>query len=98
MSNLGIPYMGSKRAIAKDIIKIIMMYKPNAKYFYDVFGGGASITLQAREHYKQVFYNEKDERIYNLFKFLIEYNGDTLPIEWYKFVDRESFKSIINSD
>jgi site-specific DNA-adenine methylase len=32
----GMPYMGSKSKIAKDIIRLL----PSAEYFVDLFGGG----------------------------------------------------------
>lgn len=40
--NYGIPYMGSKSGIARDIVPRL----PSAKNFYDLFGGGAKRYLQ----------------------------------------------------
>ena len=43
--SLGIPYMGSKRKIAKPLIDYMLNSNPNAKYFYDLFGGGGAMSL-----------------------------------------------------
>lgn len=43
---LGMPYMGSKRKIAKVIIDHILIQNPNCKYFYDLFGGGGAISFE----------------------------------------------------
>jgi site-specific DNA-adenine methylase len=40
---LGIPYMGGKRKLSKQIIDFILAKNPNCKYFYDLFGGGGAI-------------------------------------------------------
>ena len=37
----GIPYMGSKRKLAKKIVDYILQNNSNMKYFNDLFGGGA---------------------------------------------------------
>jgi hypothetical protein len=54
----GIPYMGSKQAIVASIVSSL----PKAENFYDLFGGGFSIShyvLQERkDKYKHVHYNE----------------------------------------
>ena len=36
---LRIPYMGSKRKIAKELMQKMIEIKPKAKYFYDIFAG-----------------------------------------------------------
>ena len=42
---LGIPYMGSKRKIAKELMDYMLANTPNATAFYDLFGGGGAISL-----------------------------------------------------
>ena len=42
---LGIPYMGSKRKIAKELMDYMLANTPNATAFYDLFGGGAAMSL-----------------------------------------------------
>ena len=58
MSNWGIPYMGSKRKLVKKLCPIF----PRADHFYDLFGGGFSITHFMIKHrkkdYKHFHFNE----------------------------------------
>lgn len=93
--NLGIPYMGSKRKLAKDIINHIIIHNPNVRYFYDIFGGGGAISFEAmqRKKFKHVFYNEIDPAIVNLIKHLRD-NGITT--EMYNWVTREEFHDVKN--
>ena len=34
-----LPYMGSKQNIAYSLMLTMLQKKPNAKYFFDIFGG-----------------------------------------------------------
>ena len=56
--NYGIPYQGSKSKIIKEIIKTF----PCADNFYDLFGGGFSVThamlLHRRLDFKNFYFNE----------------------------------------
>ena len=55
----GLPYMGSKRKIASSIVSAVVSRHPNVVNFYDVFGGGGSISLEALKYkYLNVHYNE----------------------------------------
>ena len=49
---LGIPYMGSKRKLAPEILKCITQRHPNLTDFYDLFGGGGSISFTAIRDYR----------------------------------------------
>lgn len=40
---IGIPYMGSKRKLAPDLLRYMANANPDAKHFYDLFGGGAAV-------------------------------------------------------
>lgn len=92
-----IPYMGSKRAIAHDIVKYIRMKNPNAKVFIDLFGGGGAVSVQALyQGFEKVVYNELNPRVFNLMDFICKRQG--IPREWYKHISREEFKEIITSD
>lgn len=42
--NYRLPYMGSKQNIAYSLMLAMVQRKPKAKYFFDVFGGGAITT------------------------------------------------------
>ena len=92
---LGIPYMGSKRKLAGKIIDAIIRDNPRAKYFYDLFGGGGSISLEAlkRNQFEKVFYNEIDSGVVNLLK-KIQTEGVTE--EFYEWIDRETFHALKN--
>lgn len=91
MSNYGLPYMGSKSKLAKYILHAI----PSAENFYDLFGGGFSIThfaAQEMSHkWKYFHFNEIKEGQCDFIKDAIagKYNyKNFLP----KFIDREEFK------
>lgn len=88
--SLGIPYMGSKRKIAKPLIDYMLNSNPNAKYFYDLFGGGGAMSFEAlqRKRFKKVYYNEFNEAIVNL---LIKIKNDGITSEFYEWIDRETF-------
>ena len=88
--SLGIPYMGSKRKIAKPLIDYMLSSNPNAKYFYDLFGGGGAMSFEAlqRKRFKKVFYNEFNEAVVNL---LIKIKTDGVTSEFYEWTDRETF-------
>lgn len=82
--------MGSKSSIVHKIAK----YFPNAENFYDLFGGGFSIThymLKNRfNSYNKFFYNEIKLDVCELIKDAIsgKYNYDNFKPEW---ISREIF-------
>lgn len=86
----GIPYMGSKRGIAKGIVDYILCYNPHCKYVYDLFGGGGAITFEflKRNQIKKVFYNELNTGVCELLK---KIRDDGVTEEFYQFIDRETF-------
>ena len=45
--NFGLPYMGSKNRIAKELITEIIWNEPNAQIFIDLFAGGCAISHSA---------------------------------------------------
>lgn len=89
---LGIPYMGGKRKIAKEIVDYIQIHNPNAKYFYDLFGGGGAISLEAvqRKQFEKVTYNELNAGVFELMRKLKELKGKGCPPEFYNWIDRET--------
>ena len=95
--SLGIPYMGSKRKIAKPLIDYMLNSNPNAKYFYDLFGGGGAMSFEAlqRKRFKKVFYNEFNTGIVNL---LLKIRNDGITDEFYKWITREDFFNLKDSD
>jgi len=97
MSKLGIPYMGSKRKLAHKIINKILLDNPNTKYFYDLFGGGGSISFEAlqRNDIQNVYYNEFNKGIVELLKKIKE---EGVTKEFYKWVSKEEFLKYKDTD
>ena len=98
----GLPYMGSKRRIATQIVSRIVSDNPGMKYFYDLFGGGGSISaavLRHRdvfmEHQPHVFYNEKNQAIVSLIQKLRDGISIEEMIGW---VSREDFDRFHKGD
>ena len=94
---LGIPYLGSKRKLAKPIADFILEQNPNTKYVYDLFGGGGAFTLEMvqRPQIDTVFYNELNTGIVELFKDLLNNGVDD---KYYQWVDKETFHQHKNND
>lgn len=90
MAKYGIPYMGSKDKICEDIIRIM----PPATHFYDLFGGGFSIThsmhVNRPKAFKHFHFNEIKKDIVELIKKAIagEFNYNVFKPKW---VSREEF-------
>jgi len=88
--SLGIPYMGSKRKLAGDILHFITQRHPGISDFYDLFGGGGAVSFTAVKNYRfNVHYNELNSHIYHLVKYLTE--NRTLEPKFYEWVTRETF-------
>lgn len=89
-SKYGIPYMGSKSGIAPSIF----LNLPKAEHFYDLFGGGFSMThyaIKNQSHkYKHFHYNEINSCIVDLVKRAIagDFDYGRFKPEW---VSREKF-------
>ena len=47
IQKLRIPFQGSKQLIAEKLLIEMLKYKPKAKYFVDLFGGGGSMSFMA---------------------------------------------------
>jgi site-specific DNA-adenine methylase len=97
INELGMPYMGGKRKLAKPILDYICFQNPNAKYFYDLFGGGGAISFNAvqRKQFEQVNYNELNTGVVELLKKL---RADGVTKEMYRWVDRETFNAHKNDN
>jgi site-specific DNA-adenine methylase len=94
---LGMPYMGSKRKLSKPIIDYIIYNNPNAKYFYDLFGGGGAISFEAlqRSQFKEVNYNELNTGIVELLK---KIRNEGVTEDFYQWVSRETFNKHKNDN
>lgn len=99
---LRIPYMGSKNKIAEILLLKMLEIKPNAKYFYDLFGGGASLTLTALQYGLKTYYNEKQKGMVDLLKYLINPTlagkYGVFPDDFYNFITRKEFFELIKQD
>ena len=92
---LGIPYMGSKRKLASDILQKITQRHNGITDFYDLFGGGGSISFTAIRDYRfNVHYNELNKHIYSLVEYLKTHKE--LEPKFYEWVTREEFHKQIN--
>ena len=97
MSQFGLPYMGSK----DKIIPSIAMLFPKAEHFYDLFGGGFSVSHYMIERkstrYSYFHYNEIKSDIVEIAKKAINgyYNYDKFKPEW---ISREDFFRLKDSD
>ena len=92
---LGIPYMGSKRKLASDILQKITQRHNGITDFYDLFGGGGSISFTAIRDYRfNVHYNELNKHIYSLVEYLKTHKE--LEPKFYEWVTREDFHKQIN--
>jgi len=88
--SLGIPYMGSKRKLAGDILHFITSRHSGITDFYDLFGGGGSVSFTAIRDYRfNVHYNELNKHIYSLVKYLKE--NKILEPKFYEWVTRDVF-------
>ena len=98
--NACIPYKGSKRKISHLILQEIRNHAPHAKYFYDIFGGGGAMALNAHFNGYKTHYNELDTDTYVYMKFLISQLQNKkgkygiLPDEWYRFITKAEFDKI----
>ena len=92
----GIPYMGSKKKLAKKIVDYIVQNNPNMKYFYDLFGGGGAISFEMLKRPGiKVIYNEFDPAMVNLIK---KIRDDGVTEEFYQWIDRDEFLKYKNGD
>lgn len=82
--------MGSKRKLAPAILRAITSRHSGVTDFYDLFGGGGSISFNAISLYNfNVHYNELNSHIFELVKYLKE--NKTLDPKFYEWVTREEF-------
>lgn len=91
----GIPYMGSKQKLVDKVVPFILNRHPGTTHFYDLFGGGASVSLYAVRKYPalQVHYNELSKAIGGLMQHLKD--GGDIP---YDFVTRAEFMAKYGGD
>lgn len=90
---IGLPYIGSKKKVAKKIVEIIKQNFGCDKPVYDIFGGGGAITAELLLNGFEVHYNDLDRDITDMFVRVISQDR-----EWIKtlIVSRDEFFDILN--
>lgn len=97
MAEYGIPYMGSKGKICNELIRIF----PKADNFYDLFGGGFSVThammIRRSRDYKSFHFNEIRPGVCDLIRKAIagEFNYERFKPT---FISREEFFEKLETD
>jgi hypothetical protein len=97
MSKYGLPYQGSKAAIAEKLCE----YFPKADHFYDLFGGGGAIShcmlVTQPDKYQRVHYNEIQTPVVELLRKSIagEFSYSNFKPAW---ISREEFFSRKDND
>ncbi len=91
----GIPYMGSKQKLVDKIVPFILKRHPGVDSFYDLFGGGGSVSLYVVRKYPHldVVYNERSKAISALMQHLKD--GGEIPLD---FVSRDEFEAGYKGD
>lgn len=91
----GIPYMGSKQKLVDKIVPFILKRHPGVDSFYDLFGGGGSVSLYVVRKYPHldVVYNERSKAISALMQHLKD--GGDIPLD---FVSRDEFEAGYKGD
>lgn len=93
--NFGLPYMGSKNRIAKELITEIIWNEPNAQIFIDLFAGGCAMTHTAllSGKFKKVIANDINE-MPKLFKNAIlgKYRDEK------RWISRDEFHKLKDTD
>jgi len=105
IKNFKLPYMGSKNKIAVDLLREMLKVKPKAKYFYDLCGGGGSMSFTASQIGLKTHYNELQtslvkfiDYIFNRLEKGLKGQYGLFPDDFYKFIDREEFMKLKNED
>lgn len=100
-----IPWLGSKIKIAPALMDEMLKIKPNAKYFYDICGGGGAMSFTALQYGFEIFYNEYQKSMANFVEFVMERirtgkrsQFGIFPEEYYEFVSRERFFEELKKD
>lgn len=94
-----IGYLGTKTGIADPIFATLVQREQNLgnKNFFDLFGGGGSMSSFFAEAGWNVLYNEFNNNIKSLFEYIVL---DKLPEDFWtkpEWVSREKFKDVVTN-
>ena len=87
------PYMGNKRKLATKLLNAMYNTIGDFQNFYDLFGGGGSMSVAALLAGHNVVYNELNTGVANLMRYIQA--GGKLPEKW---ISREEFMQFKNGD
>ena len=88
--NKGIVYKGAKRKLAFELLSKMYEYAPNARNFYDLFGGGGSMSIIANHNNYNTHYNEIDKNVFCFIEYIAHIKE--LPKEILEFVSKAEFR------
>lgn len=90
--NYGIPYLGSKSRIAKEILLKLKQDNPECKRLVDLFGGGGAIThcASAYNFFNNILYNDINKSLKDFVEYVFNNNISDYPL-LYQWIDRETF-------
>lgn len=88
----GMPYMGSKQKLVDKLVPFMLQRHPGTTDFYDLFGGGASVSLYAVRKYPTitVHYNELSKATAQLLLWLQD--GGHIPLDFVSHADFFKFR------
>jgi site-specific DNA-adenine methylase len=90
---IGIRYCGHKRGLGPDLLNNIYKHAKSSDFdFYDLFGGGGSMSLLARSMGHETHYNDYDSCLFELFNECI--NGKHFEPH---FIGHDEYKSITST-
>ena len=69
---LGIQYYGSKEIICPDLFMKFKELMPHATHFYDLFGGGGSVSWHAVASNLTTHYNEFGYRLFKMYEYVFD--------------------------
>lgn len=87
--------MGTKYKLQDKILSRIKELQPKATHFYDLFGGGGSISFKALEYFENVHYNELSSGVVQLLR---KIQQDGVTPEFYEFISHKDFYELRGGD
>ena len=68
----GMQYYGSKEILCPDLFMKFKELMPHATHFYDLFGGGGSVSWHAVASNLTTHYNELGYRLFKMYKYVFD--------------------------